>query len=543
MVALELKRLLQEGAVLLLVLASITAGIVFTRYDDYLAPALEIFLLLYASFCGWSLLDRERRDGALEFMLALPASRVRLLGLKVLPRILCLALVYCLYAVLYSLLEPPSLLPLSSLALLILAFFVASLSLSVSFRSFFAALCVTVFLSGGFTALMKWLDPMLDYGRLMERSSLPLFVLGPLFVFAFRRLDVRPLSHFNRTFLPLAGVLAALSAFALYAAHPYRWRCHFILDDGAIVRITCDTCRATEWISGAEERRYAGCIHPLRQHAGITYVSVRRNGLGGMEESLARLDFATGAMRELYALPTGWELFSGRPLEAGAVCGPAFYLLAAQKASNEYLVLQVGPDQVRPLRITLPAGTTGHPYLFHAVHDPLRFVVEIAGSIWIAAPGAEPLRLGAADSWAAHGSRLLLCTQEALRLYDLTAEPVTVLEIGGRARRLGVTWSPAVQRRVLVCVDESISVLDLQTGAMEAAVGPLKPLCVFDMGDAMRLIDAPRPGEMIVRRLAGGRITEEHTFRWNPELRVFRIYERGIIVFDDSRYEVYRFNR
>jgi ABC-type transport system involved in multi-copper enzyme maturation permease subunit len=88
MLATEAKRVLKDGTVIFAVLAALIAGIRFSDQDAVLAPALEIFLLLYAAFSGWSLFERERQENAGDFMLSLPLSRSRLLLLKFLPRLL-----------------------------------------------------------------------------------------------------------------------------------------------------------------------------------------------------------------------------------------------------------------------------------------------------------------------------------------------------------------------------------------------------------------------------------------------------------------------
>ncbi|MCU0236772.1 MAG: ABC transporter permease subunit, partial [Acidobacteria bacterium] len=97
MLATEARRVFKDGAVIFIVLAALVAGIRFSDQDVFLAPALEIFLLLYAAFTGWSLFERERQENAGEYMLSLPLSRSRLLLLKFLPRLLAVSLLLLLY--------------------------------------------------------------------------------------------------------------------------------------------------------------------------------------------------------------------------------------------------------------------------------------------------------------------------------------------------------------------------------------------------------------------------------------------------------------
>ena len=108
MLATETKRILKDGAIIFMVLAAIFAGIVASDQDVYLAPALEIFLLLYASFTGWSMFERERQENAGEYMLSLPLSRGRLLLLKFLPRLLSVSLILLIYLRLHQSWQLPS---------------------------------------------------------------------------------------------------------------------------------------------------------------------------------------------------------------------------------------------------------------------------------------------------------------------------------------------------------------------------------------------------------------------------------------------------
>ncbi len=83
MLATETKRIFKDGAIIFMVLAAIFTGIAASDQDVYLAPALEIFLLLYASFTGWSMFERERQENAGEYMLSLPLSRSSLAAAEI----------------------------------------------------------------------------------------------------------------------------------------------------------------------------------------------------------------------------------------------------------------------------------------------------------------------------------------------------------------------------------------------------------------------------------------------------------------------------
>ena len=52
MIRIEMKRVLKEGLIILLIIAALFIAILKTDKDAYIAPAIELFLLLYASFSG-----------------------------------------------------------------------------------------------------------------------------------------------------------------------------------------------------------------------------------------------------------------------------------------------------------------------------------------------------------------------------------------------------------------------------------------------------------------------------------------------------------
>ena len=78
MVLIELKKVLKDGIIIVIILMLLILALLLTDKDVYLAPALEIFLVLYASFTGWSMFERERQEGAMEYLLSLPVSRIKL---------------------------------------------------------------------------------------------------------------------------------------------------------------------------------------------------------------------------------------------------------------------------------------------------------------------------------------------------------------------------------------------------------------------------------------------------------------------------------
>ena len=185
MLATETKRIIKDSAIIFMVLAAIFAGIVISDQDIYLAPALEIFLLLYASFTGWSMFEKERQENAGEYMLSLPLSRSRLLLLKFLPRLLSVSLILLIYLRLHQSWQLPSFLSPFDFSILYAGFFLLSIAFSISFKNFISAFFTTCLLSIGQVLLIKLLDNSREIAQIIQQVSLAILVYPLLFLFFF----------------------------------------------------------------------------------------------------------------------------------------------------------------------------------------------------------------------------------------------------------------------------------------------------------------------------------------------------------------------
>ena len=99
------------------------------EFPGILGLSIYLIAMVYSVYAGLTIFRSERRDGALEYMLSLPLSKVRILTNKLLPRILFLAFSLVIYMVSSGAKEA---LPLGFLMLVLL---VISTSLSLAIDS------------------------------------------------------------------------------------------------------------------------------------------------------------------------------------------------------------------------------------------------------------------------------------------------------------------------------------------------------------------------------------------------------------------------
>ncbi len=140
MILIELKKIFKEGIIIAFILSILAVHTLTTDGDPYISSIIFMLLfLIYASFTGWSVFDRERREGAEEYLFSMPVSRTRLFFLKFTPRFLAVLLVLGCFHLLHHYFDFPLYYPAVDFSILYISFFLLSLSFSISIKSFIGA--------------------------------------------------------------------------------------------------------------------------------------------------------------------------------------------------------------------------------------------------------------------------------------------------------------------------------------------------------------------------------------------------------------------
>jgi len=208
-------------------------------------PIFQFALLFWALFLGISLFSSEQGQGGMEYLLSLPYSRLRLLGLKVLPRATVVMLLYVLFLLLYTRGgEDAAAFPIFYFTLLYCALYFISVFLSASSDNFLVqfvlslfSLSVLFFLLTGilWTAFQAKGYVYYSFGlrqlitestnQILARSgtALTIGLLLPLpisFVLSFKKFDLRPAKNFNlrfiKVFVPVFVIALSVSFIFAY---------------------------------------------------------------------------------------------------------------------------------------------------------------------------------------------------------------------------------------------------------------------------------------------------------------------------------------
>jgi hypothetical protein len=539
MLVIEAKRVLKDSLVIFLVLAAIVAAIITGDQDIYLAPALELFLLLYASFAGWSLFERERQENAGEYMLSLPISRQRLLLIKILPRLLSISLILLLYLRLHQQLHLPSFLPTLDFAVLYSGFFLLALAFSISFKNFISAFFIVCLLIVGQVLLILLLDPGREIASAIRQATLAVLALPLLFFVLFQGYDIRPVSHFNKKFFPGLLLISGLTAGYIFFSAPPGWKNLYLTHDGLLLKNSCTTS-AIELPHG--RRRLPGCLLALREtdDKGTLFGLTRKPGKNGcVDLSLVALDLKSGDMKKLYSFAPGWSITGGYPGEIGSIRNATYSIFLQNARAKKAMLLQVRDGQVKESPVAgsfydaninyvlYPDGTPAHVVIYS---PPRLYRLDISGRVQ---------ELAQSDSLNVWQDRMLLFGSTGVNLYQVGKEMTLLWRKAGPYKKSMRRISGYESRAAIYHLGRDYFWLDMERQQESKLDVKARPYTYQQNGENFNVVFAN--GSVFTNmQIRSGRKIETV---WAPGFQPsgIRISPFGFLVFKDQQYKVYPF--
>jgi hypothetical protein len=213
------------AAVLLLPAFLIITTIISNQsYFSVFFPLFQFGLIFWAFFMGSSLFSLEHSQRGMEYLLSLPYSRLKLIGLKILPRLIAVMAFFVAFWILYNTGgEDLAAFPFAPFAAIYFFLFLISLSLSANSENFlvlFVASFFSLFICFGLISLILWLVMLIKgipFGPLFFRyfswehaTYLSSFILlvGSVFLLpflisfalSFKKFDIRPAKVYNKRY-------------------------------------------------------------------------------------------------------------------------------------------------------------------------------------------------------------------------------------------------------------------------------------------------------------------------------------------------------
>jgi hypothetical protein len=539
MLVIEAKRVLKDSLVIFLVLAAIVAGIIASDQDIYLAPALELFLLLYVSFAGWSMFERERQENAGEYMLSLPLSRSRLLLLKFLPRLLSVSLILLIYLRLHQHLRLPSFLPLFDFAVLYSGFFLVAIAFSICFRNFISAFFIICLLTVGQVLLILLLDPGREIASAIRQATLTVLALPLLFFILFQSYDIRPVSRFNKKFLPGLLLISGLIAGGTFLAAPPGWKNLYLTHGGMLLKHSCTTSEI-ELPHG--RRRLPGCLIALREtdDSNSLFGMTRKPGSNGcMDIALVTLDLKNGAMKQLYSFAPDWSIAESYPGEIGSIRNGTYSLLLQNARAKRALLLQVRDGQVKEFPV---AGSFYDPdisYVHYTDDSPPQLVIFSRSRLYRLDLSGRVQELAQSDSLCVWQDRMLIFGPTGVSLYQVGKEMTLLWHKAGPYKKSVRRISGFESRAAIYHLGREYFWLDLERQLESRLELKARPYTYQQNRDVLTIVCAG--GSAFTMIEIRGKAQRETIWETGFQPSGIRISPFGFLVFKDQKYKVYPF--
>ncbi len=545
MLSIEFKKILKEGLLVFFFLIILMMGILSTERYNYLAPIIEIFLLLFASFSGWSILERERQDGALEYLLSMPMSRTKLLLLKLVPRVVVAALILLIYHLTFSKFQYGYLLDAVTFTLAFVSVFLLSLSFSISMKNFLCTYLVTLLLGGGVGAFLYVLDPGLKMWEYAIKAALSLLIVPAYFIYRFRKFDLKPLFHFNIRTLPIL-LLVPLVAFGITSLSMGNgWQLAYLTADGYAMSYQGSRTIVTDNNGG--QQVYDEIIHPICEESGILFARVLK-GFLVRSEFLVKIDLETGTMNHLYETKSGWWLHSGsnRPAKIEG----RLYFLLTYKDHLKFKVLEVDDNKTRTIPVNYDAfkkttklGKETIHILNGLVANPMQFLVVNGDNqlFRIMSDGSVEHLLDTVkvNIWK---NKILAFTKEGMELFELGGTLKSVTKTPGKVTKISPKFDHSNQEIVLIKREGQFYVYHMETDITEKIDLPGIPFWYdSDGAGGLRVVMVARD-RITYYSFREGQVTQEK--EWTSELawkKLFYPYQSGMVVFNKERHEIFKF--
>jgi len=537
MIRIELKRVLKEGLIIILIAAALFIVILNTDKDVYIAPAMELFLLLFASFSGWSVFNREREEGALEYLLSLPVSRPKLLLIKFAPRIFLLAVVFIGYCCLGSIINLPTVLKAPDFAVFYFTFFLVSASFSISLRSFIGTFFLTAILSCGLT----FFDNIFTRGTVSSetilRANLILLAFPVLFFFFFFKFDMKPVFRFNLRFIGYASLIIILMAGIRFLQIERGWCYHLMTEEGQVYRMSP---RGIQFVDDGVKFRKGKCFWPLTEQGDLLYLQNHRAGMRDNKD-IYTFHKKTLKMKRFHKTQQGWWTVFTRPLDTAPVVDGKIYFLQRNRNNRNYRVSVFTGNGVEryPLNINTPRHSRF--YLFHVSDSPLRLYFRTDKGAAIFNAAGDKLEEFPAIAVSAWKNNLMIFRQGTVYLYRIGETIAPVFARKGRFRKVLRRFGSEVQRKVIYRNVRDSFVYDYETGSTVKMKVSRNLFHYRVFGDKFYLVYLTADGIGVDIYRGNKHIGHE---TWETSIRGYYrvlVFQKGIILSNRRAYKQYLF--
>jgi len=202
----EIKDTLGEFTIISVLIISISIIALIKGFDFYLIPLLELILILYPVFSGWSIFDREKKENAFEHLLSLPVGKATVLINKLIPRLVSILTVLIAYIPLRNYFAHSFFLEKNKFIILYLLLFVLSFAFSLLFNNIAMVISSIILIIVVLILIDIKIWKLLSYTEVYTFFAVSVLTFPLIFIYSFFKDDILPLKSFNGKFIKRLAV-------------------------------------------------------------------------------------------------------------------------------------------------------------------------------------------------------------------------------------------------------------------------------------------------------------------------------------------------
>jgi hypothetical protein len=552
MIAIEWKRLLRDLAIIVVLLLLLLLAMNHFGWKDVLAPTMQIFMLLFASYMGWSIFDRERQEGAMEYLFSLPVSRTRLFLMKLVPRLVVVLLLAGVFNLISAVQKLPFFLTDLQFSLFLISLFLSSLVFSISIKNFLIAFFLTTLGTAGLFQMIRFLDMTRGEVSLALQTFFSLLVFPILFFFLMQAYDMRPPLRFNLRLATSMIILSTLVVGITLLFTTMTWQNIYPVSG----KITIQTTVAKSLIKkgGKVTFRYNHPMRYLSEVKGEVYADI---GIWQKQGShLVRLNPETGEYKSIFKSDK-WsyhEAIFDRPVLGKQV----YFLLTHRHFHNYQTILEVSEgEKTRVIPIEDRTNFNHYCRLAGVCDNPLQLVLfrkpnpynngEKVVEVRLVNGKGKARMLFEAEAVATWNNRLLRFTKDNMELYQVGEEVVPVpLKVTGlhKVTSGGPLKGNFIQKFVMLHDGGKYFLFNMETLNLEKLKIKAMPYYYFETSDGLRIIWV-KGDEISVSSWEKGRLIVENI--WYTKIDPIKKFRRvevlpaGVVVWNQKQHEVFFF--
>ncbi len=451
----EIKDTIGELLIILLLIIGLSFLALIKGVEFYIIPLLELILLLYPVFSGWSIFSREKKENSFEYLFSLPIGKNSILINKLIPRIVSVLLVLVIYLPLREYFASDFFFDKNIFIILYLLLFILSFSFSLLFNNIAMVLASITFFGMFMILIDMKVWKLLWYSDIYILIIIVALSFPIVFIYSFIKDDILPIKLFNRKFLTRSIitfiiVLVGLTVFIkLSGMNNYNY--YMLTKNGKIIISDVKSLKVVDAETGKTILSIDYKVFPIVYKDDLLYGETEEKD----KSKLISINLKTKEIKNIHEAEK-YSFFSNPHINDNGIT------FLVREGGDYKSILIINKDKIR--KIDFPKGAiSGGVFLFKLISEsPLCFIYTKYNNKTYKYENGKTEHFFTGDI-KFYKNRMVLCDKSSFKVYERgNSEPVFAKNEGGH---IFLKWfeRPYEKRFMVVKLTSGVYIFDFET--------------------------------------------------------------------------------